>query len=114
MSSHGSTGDVTQRLCTAAEIKFYFSSFFEIGGKSDKYLRPNKNCNLTSWVPGCEPGWGCSVGSNEKIDLHDSKVMPTRTIDSQPCCEGFFCPRGLTCMIRKYLISSNLLSKSEL
>ncbi|KAA8516559.1 hypothetical protein F0562_016935 [Nyssa sinensis] len=25
--------------------------------------------------------------------------MPARTRDSQPCCEGFFCPQGITCMI---------------
>ncbi|PIA26833.1 hypothetical protein AQUCO_08700012v1 [Aquilegia coerulea] len=25
--------------------------------------------------------------------------MPARTRDCQPCCEGFFCPYGLTCMI---------------
>ena len=112
MGSHGSTGDFSLRLCTAAEIKFYFSSFFGSVGNSDTYLKPNKNCNLNSWVPGCEPGWSCSVGLNEKVDLHDSKDMPNRTNDSQPCCEGFFCPRGLTCMIRKYLISSTLLSKS--
>ncbi|XXG45432.1 hypothetical protein AAC387_Pa02g0515 [Persea americana] len=92
-------GDFSLRLCTAAEIKFYFSSFFGSVGNSDTYLKPNKNCNLNSWVPGCEPGWSCSVGLNEKVDLHDSKDMPNRTNDSQPCCEGFFCPRGLTCMI---------------
>ncbi|KAE8679383.1 ABC transporter G family member 28 [Hibiscus syriacus] len=28
--------------------------------------------------------------------------MPSRTTDCQPCCEGFFCPRGLACMIRSY------------
>ncbi|KAI3437505.1 ABC transporter domain-containing protein [Psidium guajava] len=25
--------------------------------------------------------------------------MPSRTHDCQPCCEGFFCPQGITCMI---------------
>ncbi|KAI7751350.1 hypothetical protein M8C21_023447 [Ambrosia artemisiifolia] len=25
--------------------------------------------------------------------------MPFRTSNSKPCCEGFFCPEGLTCMI---------------
>ncbi|XP_073009295.1 ABC transporter G family member 28-like [Typha latifolia] len=25
--------------------------------------------------------------------------MPPRTLSCRPCCEGFFCPRGITCMI---------------
>ncbi|KAM7264653.1 hypothetical protein ACFE04_002336 [Oxalis oulophora] len=91
-----SKGDVTLRLCTAAEIKFYFSSFGE-RSESSHYL-PNKNCNLTSWSPGCEPGWGCSVDKEDNVELKD-KVMPTRNKDCQPCCEGFFCPSGLTCMM---------------
>ncbi|KAL6336411.1 hypothetical protein AAG906_014583 [Vitis piasezkii] len=92
-------GDITQRLCTAAEMKFYFSSFFDSGPTKTNYLRPNKNCNLTSWVSGCEPGWTCSVGMDQKVELKNSKDMPSRTRDCQPCCAGFFCPQGLTCMI---------------
>ncbi|KAK3033741.1 hypothetical protein RJ639_034516 [Escallonia herrerae] len=95
-------GDLTKRICTAAEMKFYFSSFFDISdSESTKghVLKPNRNCNLTSWVPGCEPGWACTVGENQKVDLKNSKDMPGRTHDSQPCCAGFFCPQGLTCMI---------------
>ncbi|KAK2974739.1 hypothetical protein RJ640_007166, partial [Escallonia rubra] len=95
-------GDLTKRICTAAEMKFYFSSFFDISdSESTKghVLKPNRNCNLTSWVPGCEPGWACTVGENQKVDLKNSKDMPDRTRDSQPCCAGFFCPQGLTCMI---------------
>ncbi|PIA26834.1 hypothetical protein AQUCO_08700012v1 [Aquilegia coerulea] len=91
-------GDLPQRICTAAELKFYFKGLFE-GGATSNYLKPNKNCNLTSWVPGCEPGWACSVGQNQKVNLKDSREMPARTRDCQPCCEGFFCPYGLTCMI---------------
>lgn len=98
----GSTGDVARRLCTAAEMKFYFNNFFE-KSKSANYLKPNKNCNLTSWVSGCEPGWACSVGPNQQIDLENSQDIPARTQTCQPCCEGFFCPHGITCMIRKYL-----------
>ncbi|XP_059462902.1 putative white-brown complex homolog protein 30 isoform X2 [Corylus avellana] len=92
-------GDLTQRLCTAAEIKFYFSSIFGRQSADANYLKPNRNCNLTSWVSGCEPGWGCSVGQDQKIDLKNSKRMPHRNHDCQPCCEGFFCPQGITCMI---------------
>nr|GMC90485.1 putative white-brown complex homolog protein 30 [Ipomoea batatas] len=91
--------DLRQRLCTAAEIKFYFTAFLDTKSADVQYLKPNPNCNLTSWVPGCEPGWACSIPKGEKVDLRNSKVIPDRTLDSQPCCEGFFCPKGLTCMI---------------
>lgn len=96
---------MAQRLCSAAEMKFYLSNFFakeKAPHPSTKpYLKPNKNCNLTSWVPGCESGWACSSG-DENIDRKNSKDMPIRIDDCQPCCEGFFCPKGLTCMMRKY------------
>ncbi|KAH7511975.1 hypothetical protein FEM48_Zijuj12G0041000 [Ziziphus jujuba var. spinosa] len=91
-------GDLTNRLCTAAEIRFYFNSFLDMRDKDSSYLKPNKNCNLTSWKSGCEPGWGCSIGNDKKLDLK-STTIPYRTRDCQPCCEGFFCPMGLTCMI---------------
>ncbi|KAK8945287.1 ABC transporter G family member 24 [Platanthera guangdongensis] len=96
-------GELTSRLCNAAEIKFYFNSFYDKTKENTaktNILKPNKNCNLSSWVPGCEPGWACSVGPNQQVKLNDSKVMPARTYHCDPCCPGFFCPRGLTCMIR--------------
>ncbi|XP_028788964.1 ABC transporter G family member 24-like [Neltuma alba] len=91
-------GDITKRLCTAAEMRFYFNGFFESSRSAD-FLKPNQNCNLTSWVSGCEPGWACSVGPQQNVDLQNSKEMPARTTNCQACCEGFFCPQGLTCMI---------------
>lgn len=91
-------GDIQQRICTAAEMKFYFDSFFQ-SSDSATHLKPNKNCNLTAWVSGCEPGWACSVGQNRQVDLQASRNIPARTQDCQACCEGFFCPHGLTCMI---------------
>ncbi|XP_021295420.1 ABC transporter G family member 24-like [Herrania umbratica] len=90
-------GDIMRRLCTAAEAKFYFDTFFKSSSATN--LRPNENCNVTSWVSGCEPGWACSIGPNQQVDLENSRVIPPRTHDCQACCEGFFCPRGLTCMI---------------
>ncbi|XP_022841612.1 putative white-brown complex homolog protein 30 isoform X1 [Olea europaea var. sylvestris] len=93
------TKDVTQRMCTAAEMKFYFTSVMDTKSADARFLKPNRNCNLTSWVPGCEPGWACSVAPDQKVNLKNSNDIPLRTRDSQPCCEGFFCPRGLTCMI---------------
>ncbi|ONK63780.1 uncharacterized protein A4U43_C07F18850 [Asparagus officinalis] len=96
-------GGLTQRLCTSAEISFYFKSLYQNDGETARktnYLKPNLNCNLNSWVEGCEPGWSCSVGQkNQKVRLQDSKSMPARTINCRPCCAGFFCPRGITCMI---------------
>ncbi|XP_040994897.1 ABC transporter G family member 28 [Juglans microcarpa x Juglans regia] len=92
-------GDLAQRLCTAAEARFYFNSFFtSTSSKKTNYLKPNKNCNLSSWVSGCEPGWACSAGS-QKVDLKNTKNIPARTTDCAACCEGFFCPNGITCMI---------------
>ncbi|XP_038993647.1 ABC transporter G family member 28-like isoform X1 [Hibiscus syriacus] len=93
--------DMMKRICTAAEIKFYFSRFHQSGGETKKsaFLKPNKNCNLTSWVSGCEPGWACSAGKNQKVNLRDASVMPYRVLNCSACCEGFFCPRGITCMI---------------
>ncbi|CAM8955640.1 unnamed protein product [Rhodiola kirilowii] len=91
-------GSLTRRICTAAEIKFYFTSYFSTT-KSTSFVGLNKNCNLSSWVSGCEPGWACSAGKDQKVDLKNSKDIPSRTLDCGPCCEGFFCPSGITCMI---------------
>ncbi|RZC76970.1 hypothetical protein C5167_001134 [Papaver somniferum] len=82
------TGDMTQRLCTAAEIKFYFRRYL-----ATNYLRPNENCNLTTWNPGCEPGWACRVDFDQLVDLKNSRDMPTRASNCNTCCEGFFCPQ---------------------
>ncbi|MBA0823587.1 hypothetical protein Goarm_020308, partial [Gossypium armourianum] len=68
-------------------------------GAKTGYVKVNKNCNLKSWVSGCEPGWGCFADGGQQIDLKNTSYMPSRTQDCQPCCEGFFCPRGLACMI---------------
>ncbi|XP_062220751.1 ABC transporter G family member 28-like [Phragmites australis] len=93
-------GDFQQRVCTAAEMKFYFNSLLDSGENGEKnYVRPNKNCNLSSWIDGCEPGWACSVGKDQKINLQDEKDIPYRALKCQTCCPGFFCPHGLTCMI---------------
>ena len=86
-----------KRLCTAGEFQFYFSSLLRSGSGN---LKLNKNCNLSTWLSGCQPGWACSVGG-QTIDLQNYDDVPDRTNDCQPCCEGFFCPHGLTCMMRK-------------
>ncbi|CAJ1979273.1 unnamed protein product [Sphenostylis stenocarpa] len=95
-------GDITQRMCTEAEILAYGQSFG--GGKTgSSFLKPNINCNMSAWVNGCEPGWGCKA--NQKVNIDSTKKeIPVRSVDCQPCCEGFFCPRGLTCMIRECIL----------
>lgn len=89
------TEDAASRLCTEAEIRVYLGSFFNGIG-----LQANRNCNLTSWVSGCEPGWACSTGSVQGLDLENTvQEIPARTASCKSCCEGFFCPQGLTCMM---------------
>lgn len=102
-----------QRLCTAAEVKFYGDSLLQVaeaaaGGKISRgttFIAPNKNCNLSAWPSGCEPGWACGTGTSDQVDLK-SKTIPTRISNCGPCCAGFFCPPGLTCMIREFLKTS--------
>ncbi|KAG7638776.1 putative white-brown complex protein 30 [Arabidopsis thaliana] len=92
-------GDLTLRLCSAAEIKFYFSSFVRRDEATTVHVKPNINCNLAKWVSGCEPGWSCNADDEKRFDLNNGKILPSRTRKCQPCCEGFFCPQGLACMI---------------
>ncbi|XP_019188946.1 PREDICTED: ABC transporter G family member 28-like [Ipomoea nil] len=94
-------GDMMQRLCTASEIQFYAANIMmgALARKSTNFVTLNKNCNLSSWGAGCDPGWACGVGKNVSVDLKNIKEIPARTDDCQPCCEGFFCPHGLTCML---------------
>ncbi|XP_024984475.1 putative white-brown complex homolog protein 30 [Cynara cardunculus var. scolymus] len=99
--------DLSNRLCTAAELRAYFTSFIKKVDDDTKsisqahFLEPNRNCNLTSWTGGCEAGWASAVNPDQKYEFNETnpRKMPFRTTDSQPCCEGFFCPQGLTCMI---------------
>lgn len=108
-------GDLPKRLCTAAELKFYFTNFIANARSAATFLKPNRNCNSTTWISGCEPGWACSSGLNQPaVNFRDSQEIPARSSDCQPCCEGFFCPQGLTCMIRTcstiflFIFSANL------
>ncbi|KAF8779522.1 hypothetical protein HU200_002579 [Digitaria exilis] len=94
------TKGLYQRICTAAEMRFYFESLLEGDEGEKNYVRPNLNCNLSSWIDGCEPGWACKAADDQKIDLQNAKDIPYRALKCQSCCPGFFCPHGLTCMIR--------------
>ncbi|XP_070664196.1 ABC transporter G family member 28 isoform X5 [Malus domestica] len=91
----GTIGEILGRLCTAAEMQIYAGGILQT--KKTTYLKPNKNCNLSAWISGCEPGWACA--SAEQVELKNRTYVPARTVECQPCCEGFFCPRGLTCML---------------
>ncbi|KAM5584202.1 ABC transporter G family member 28 [Rosa sericea] len=91
----GGMGKIMQRLCTFKELSMYGESLVQV--KKSSKLKPNKNCNLSTWNPGCEPGWAC--GTAEEVDVKNKTYVPARTEDCAPCCEGFFCPHGLTCMI---------------
>jgi hypothetical protein len=93
-------GDMVDRLCSVAEIKFYFNNYLANHQNGGGYAKLNKNCNISSWVSGCESGWSSILSMPfQKPGLHDSQEIPFRTANSEPCCEGFFCPHGLTCMI---------------
>ncbi|GMH13309.1 hypothetical protein Nepgr_015150 [Nepenthes gracilis] len=95
-----SQGDVSLRLCTAAEIKLYLNNVFKKANSgSISSLISNRNCNFSTWLPGCEPGWACEIDPTVNVDLQNSEKIPSRTVSCQACCEGFFCPQGLTCMM---------------
>ncbi|KAL8130618.1 hypothetical protein V2J09_019773 [Rumex salicifolius] len=98
-------GDVPTRMCSKAEVNFYLQTLINQTTSGNKtYLKPNINCNSSGWISGCEPGWGCSISSpiNSNANAQNSTEIPSRTFNCQPCCNGFFCPQGLTCMLRKY------------
>lgn len=84
-------GTISQRLCGMGEVKLYFSNIKDLDNPT-----PNLNCNATSWTLGCEAGWAAAKITQGGLD---SDVIPVRNILPLPCCEGFFCPRGLSCMI---------------
>ncbi|PIM98016.1 hypothetical protein CDL12_29508 [Handroanthus impetiginosus] len=89
------TGDAIRRLCTAAEVEVYFNNLNNGGS----YLKPSQNCNSSFWVSGCEPGWACRTDTEDQVDPGNSHEIPARRSDCKSCCEGFFCPYGITCMI---------------
>ncbi|KAL2896651.1 ABC transporter G family member 24 [Bienertia sinuspersici] len=76
---------------TRAEIRFYLGGF-----SNEMGLQSNKNCNLTSWVAGCEPGWACSTGPVEGSDLEYVQGIPARTSECKSC-SGFLLSFALIC-----------------
>jgi hypothetical protein len=96
-------------MCSAGEINAYVSSLVNLinSAASGGAVQPlsNLNCNLTHWDQGCEDGWSKSLENVQSMsDLYENDTdIPFRGGIARPCCEGFFCPRGLPCMIRKHL-----------
>ncbi|KAI5060290.1 hypothetical protein GOP47_0024710 [Adiantum capillus-veneris] len=95
------------RLCSAGEIKVYIDSLIDFisSGSSGLVAPPisTVNCNETHWSQGCEDGWSriLQVSTNQTSDLYQNmNTIPLRNEEtSAACCAGFFCPRGLSCMI---------------
>eukprot|EP00249_Psilotum_nudum_P017198 c26207_g1_i2 orf=442-1419(+) len=97
-------GDFLGRVCGAGEIYTYIQSLLDVAkGSRSTILVTTINCNDSRWSTGCEDGWSSSLSSNQmtsSANLYgDSSFIPERISNPRPCCGGFFCPRGLTCMI---------------
>ena len=105
-----------QYMCTGAEIKAYVNSLVYIiqgGAKAAASVSiTDVNCNQSSWSNGCEPGWAKSqseIVTNMSHLYQDDTTIPVRTSSADlPCCDGFFCPRSLGCMMRMYNIKFSL------
>ncbi|KAL6640996.1 hypothetical protein ACP70R_019177 [Stipagrostis hirtigluma subsp. patula] len=82
-------------LCGKAEVELYIKSLASSSTSSLGSTRISRNCNQNSWALGCQPGWACSTLGDESSD----ESVPSRAVNCRPCCPGFFCPRGLTCMM---------------
>ncbi|MBA0848487.1 hypothetical protein Goshw_002859 [Gossypium schwendimanii] len=79
-----------------------FSSILSLQEDLDGAFNFSKNMDFVTNCIKKTKGWGCFADGGQQIDLKNTSYMPSRTQDCQPCCEGFFCPRGLACMIRSY------------
>ncbi|KAL6842406.1 hypothetical protein ACP4OV_027833 [Aristida adscensionis] len=86
-------GQMFRMLCGKAEVELYIKSLASTSSRN--IARISRNCNKDSWALGCQPGWACSTFGDEAAD----ESVPSRALNCRPCCPGFFCPRGLTCMM---------------
>jgi hypothetical protein len=94
-------------LCSQSEVELYVKTL----ASSRTSARVSPNCNQNSWAPGCQPGWACSTVKD--VSSNASRIL-LRARNCRPCCPGFFCPRGLTCMMRKFLSPNELPQHTEL
>lgn len=108
-----------ERICSGGEIKAYLSSLVDLvqstASRAASASVANVNCNEAQWSQGCEAGWSktLQVPVTDINSLYQqTSLIPLRSdIAIQPCCEGFFCPRGLACMIRKYVLEELLMCR---
>ncbi|KAG0609196.1 hypothetical protein M758_8G165400 [Ceratodon purpureus] len=84
-------GTMTERVCVMSELRLYFENLAAVDTP-----RPNLNCNASGWDQACEAGWSGRVAEHVSLD---SEIVPSRLLEPLPCCAGFFCPRGLSCII---------------
>jgi hypothetical protein len=98
-------GEMLNLMCSAGEISNYVASLVDLIGDSGEAAQPisTVNCNLTNWSQGCEDGWARAVQNLTSMsELYQNvETIPQRSGDPYSCCGGFFCPRGLSCMIRE-------------
>ncbi|TVU30537.1 hypothetical protein EJB05_22167, partial [Eragrostis curvula] len=85
-------GLMPSMLCKQAEIELYVKTL----ASSRTSARVSPNCNQNSWALGCQPGWACLTLDDQSSN---ESVIPSRAVSCRPCCPGFFCPSGLTCMM---------------
>lgn len=90
------TTDLFSTVCQSEELGKYFA---DLGRMKAAGVRPNSNCSAGNWTQACDAGWAA-------VGLSNGTIPANTTIggqsNSRPCCAGFFCPPGLTCMIRKF------------
>ncbi|GAQ89785.1 ABC transporter G family [Klebsormidium nitens] len=91
-------GRLGDRLCSDGELRSYFAT--------DPRRSPpeNVNCNADSYLVACNPGFASSLDAasatrNFTVPPKYPQDIPRRIDDYAPCCPGFFCPKGLACMI---------------
>jgi hypothetical protein len=103
-----------QYMCSGAEVRALVGSLVDVieagGHAAAAYSRmaDSVNCNQSRWSQGCEPGWAKSMrelvtNASRQLFYHaqDDGSIPFRTdLADLPCCDGFFCPRALGCMLR--------------
>jgi hypothetical protein len=97
-------GHLADRLCSEGELRAYFST------DPRKSPPENVNCNADTYAVACNPGFASSLDSaaatqNYTVPPKYPQDIPRRFDDYAPCCAGFFCPKGLACMIREWRYS---------
>ena len=100
-----------QYMCSGAEVRAYVNSLVDVIQRGANAAASASitgiNCNQSSWNQGCESGWAKSLSEivrNMSELYQDDTTIPLRSnLADLPCCDGFFCPRGLGCMMRTYI-----------